>query len=205
MMFRVEKTRKKEEEMMKIESPIEKTKFMWSLFYSPIPQTEFTTKPSLNRENKFNYFAYVTSPLRRYSDLLSHFQLKSFLKRSPLPFSFKQVETISSSLQKITKSSSLLQKNSYLLSTFYFLESNPSHIYSAFLINRSASSSLDSSGFDSSSNTFKKGYVHSLVLFELNFVIPWVTPKSIPLGQIFHVRCTSVDPLWHKATFECLD
>eukprot|EP01023_Acetabularia_acetabulum_P004883 TRINITY_DN12049_c0_g1_i7.p1 TRINITY_DN12049_c0_g1~~TRINITY_DN12049_c0_g1_i7.p1 ORF type:complete len:605 (-),score=100.80 TRINITY_DN12049_c0_g1_i7:774-2588(-) len=41
-----------------------------------------------------NHYVQVSSPIRRYGDILTHFQIKSFLSGRPLPFSIPQVKEI---------------------------------------------------------------------------------------------------------------
>jgi exoribonuclease-2 len=42
----------------------------------------------------FNAYARASSPIRRYSDILVHYQIKAHLRGDPLPFSFEDMQTV---------------------------------------------------------------------------------------------------------------
>lgn len=50
-------------------------------------RSEIGTTPSRHATLGLNGYSQVTSPIRRYTDLLAHFQIKAHLRGDPLPFS----------------------------------------------------------------------------------------------------------------------
>jgi len=49
--------------------------------------SHFTSKPKPHEGLGLQHYVQVTSPLRRYVDLATHYQLKAFLRGDPLPYS----------------------------------------------------------------------------------------------------------------------
>ncbi len=66
-----------------------------------MPRSEISTIPSRHASLGLDTYTQVTSPIRRYTDLLTHFQLKAHLRGDPLPFSTEQVQQI---LYSVTQS-----------------------------------------------------------------------------------------------------
>ncbi|NEP62079.1 MAG: VacB/RNase II family 3'-5' exoribonuclease [Symploca sp. SIO2G7] len=52
-----------------------------------MPRSEMSTSPARHATLGLDYYSQVTSPIRRYTDLLAHFQLKAHLRGESLPFS----------------------------------------------------------------------------------------------------------------------
>lgn len=52
-----------------------------------MPRSEMGITPARHATLGLNYYSQVTSPIRRYTDLLAHFQLKAHLRGDSLPFS----------------------------------------------------------------------------------------------------------------------
>ncbi|MEM9805206.1 MAG: ribonuclease R family protein [Cyanobacteria bacterium P01_D01_bin.56] len=52
-----------------------------------MPRSEMGINPARHATLGLDYYSQVTSPIRRYTDLLAHFQLKAHLRGDTLPFS----------------------------------------------------------------------------------------------------------------------
>lgn len=63
-----------------------------------MPRSEMATTPSRHAGLGLNTYSQVTSPIRRYTDLLSHFQIKAHLRGDALPFSVEQLQEIMQTL-----------------------------------------------------------------------------------------------------------
>ncbi len=57
-----------------------------------MPKSEMTTTPARHASLALNAYVQVTSPIRRYTDLLAHFQIKAHLRGDPLPFDENQLQ-----------------------------------------------------------------------------------------------------------------
>ena len=71
-----------------------------------MPKSEMSITPVRHAGLGLNTYTQATSPIRRYSDLLTHFQLKAHLRGEILPFSAEQLKevmmTVTSTTQEVT-------------------------------------------------------------------------------------------------------
>jgi exoribonuclease II len=56
-----------------------------------MPKSEMSTTPARHAGLALNTYCQVTSPIRRYTDLLAHFQIKAHLRGDALPFTAEQL------------------------------------------------------------------------------------------------------------------
>ena len=59
-----------------------------------MPRSEMSITPTRHASLGLEAYTQVTSPIRRYTDLLAHFQLKAHLRGQSLPFSSEQMQEI---------------------------------------------------------------------------------------------------------------
>ena len=59
-----------------------------------MPRSEMATTPSRHASLGLDTYSQVTSPIRRYTDLLSHFQIKAHLRGDALPLTVEQLQEI---------------------------------------------------------------------------------------------------------------
>jgi exoribonuclease-2 len=59
-----------------------------------MPRSEVGTTPNRHASLGLDTYTQVTSPIRRYTDLLAHFQIKAHLRGEKLPFSQEEVQQI---------------------------------------------------------------------------------------------------------------
>ena len=59
-----------------------------------MPKSEMSTSPSRHAGLGLNTYSQVTSPIRRYTDLIAHFQIKAHLRGDELPFTVERLQEI---------------------------------------------------------------------------------------------------------------
>jgi exoribonuclease II len=59
-----------------------------------MPRSEMSTTPSRHAGLGLNTYSQVTSPIRRYTDLIAHFQIKAHLRGDELPFTIERLQEI---------------------------------------------------------------------------------------------------------------
>jgi exoribonuclease II len=59
-----------------------------------MPRSEMATTPSRHASLGLNTYSQVTSPIRRYTDLLTHFQIKAHLRGDERPFTVERLQEI---------------------------------------------------------------------------------------------------------------
>jgi len=75
-----------------------------------MPRSEMSTTPAPHAGLGLQVYTQVTSPIRRYIDLLSHFQLKAYLRGDECPFSAEQVQEIAYSASAATYEATLVER-----------------------------------------------------------------------------------------------
>ena len=59
-----------------------------------MPRSEMSTSPSRHAGLGLNTYSQVTSPIRRYTDLIAHFQIKAHLRGDQLPFTVERLQEV---------------------------------------------------------------------------------------------------------------
>lgn len=67
-----------------------------------MPRSEVSLTPARHASLALETYTQVTSPIRRYSDLLAHFQIKAHLRGEPLPFAPEQMQDLILSLGSVS-------------------------------------------------------------------------------------------------------
>jgi exoribonuclease-2 len=77
-----------------------------------MPRSEMGTTPMRHAGLGLETYAQVTSPIRRYIDLMNHFQLKAFLRDEPFPFTPEQLQEIVQGVTTAVKEASWVERQS---------------------------------------------------------------------------------------------
>jgi exoribonuclease II len=99
-----------------------------------MPKSEMSVSPVRHASLGLDYYAQVTSPIRRYSDLLAHFQLKAHLRGDVLPFSEVEVEHITTSILSTVQESNFLERQTNRYWTLEFLRRNSEEIWTSMML-----------------------------------------------------------------------
>jgi exoribonuclease II len=75
-----------------------------------MPRSEMGITPSRHSGLGLELYTQVTSPIRRYSDLLAHFQIKAHLRGEELPFSPQKVQEIMQSVSAAAYEATLVER-----------------------------------------------------------------------------------------------
>lgn len=75
-----------------------------------MPRSEMGITPSRHSGLGLEMYIQVTSPIRRYSDLLAHFQIKAHLRGEDLPFSAPQIQEIMQSVSTAAYEATLVER-----------------------------------------------------------------------------------------------
>lgn len=99
-----------------------------------MPKSEMSVSPVRHASLGLDYYAQVTSPIRRYSDLLAHFQLKAHLRGDDLPFSEVDVEHITTGILSTVQESNFLERQTNRYWSLEFLRRNSDEIWTAMML-----------------------------------------------------------------------
>lgn len=123
-------------------------------------------------------YSQVTSPIRRYSDMLAHFQIKAHISDRPLPFT---IESINESLEMIDSA----------IYEALILERQTTRYWSLEYLRRNADTVWRSLLLDWLREVDKLGLV---LLEDIGLKLPMKMNRTINVGESFTLKVSDVDP-----------
>ncbi|MDB9520145.1 ribonuclease R [Roseofilum reptotaenium CS-1145] len=75
-----------------------------------MPRSEMSITPARHASLGLDFYTQVTSPIRRYMDLLTHFQLKAHLRGDPLPFSEAKLQELMAAIAPSTQEANWVER-----------------------------------------------------------------------------------------------
>ncbi len=99
-----------------------------------MPRSELSITPARHASLGLDMYAQVTSPIRRYSDLLVHFQIKAQLRGAPLPFSIEAVKELMLAISAAAYEAVLVERQTNRYWGLEFLRRNSDEIWDALML-----------------------------------------------------------------------
>lgn len=99
-----------------------------------MPRSEVGINPARHSSLGLNTYTQVTSPIRRYTDLLAHFQLKASLRGDPLPFSGEKMQEILYSVTDSVKEASSVERQTNRYWSLEYLRRQPEKIWQVLVL-----------------------------------------------------------------------
>ncbi|MFB6277130.1 MAG: ribonuclease catalytic domain-containing protein [Halothece sp.] len=143
-----------------------------------MPRSEMSTTPGRHAGLGLNVYTQVTSPIRRYVDLLSHFQLKAYLRGEACPFSNEEVQEIAYSAAAATYEATLVERQTKRYWALEFLRRNGDQRWNALVLRWLREE--DNLGI--------------ILLEDLGLELPHRFQTSVQLGDRVEVEVTVADP-----------
>ncbi len=123
-------------------------------------------------------YAQVTSPIRRYSDLLAHWQIKAFLKNEPLPFTAEMLTAILQAIDPAIWDANQVEKQSVRYWSLEYLRRNKDVVWEALML-----------------DWLRENEKLALVLIEdLGLKLPMRITRQIQVGDNLLIKTGEVDP-----------
>jgi exoribonuclease-2 len=123
-------------------------------------------------------YAQVTSPIRRYSDLLAHWQIKAFLKNEPLPFTAEMLTAILQAIEPAIWDANQVEKQSVRYWSLEYLRRNKDVVWEALML-----------------DWLRENEKLALVLIEdLGLKLPMRITRQIQVGDNLRIKTGEVDP-----------
>ncbi|QDZ40523.1 VacB/RNase II family 3'-5' exoribonuclease [Euhalothece natronophila Z-M001] len=101
---------------------------------SCMPRSEMSTTPSSHAGLGLDVYAQVTSPIRRYVDLLAHFQLKAFLRGDSCPFSAEEMQEMAYSAASGAYEATLVERQTRRYWALEYLRRNSDQRWNALVL-----------------------------------------------------------------------
>jgi exoribonuclease II len=123
-------------------------------------------------------YAQVTSPIRRYSDLLAHWQIKAFLREEPLPFTAEMLTAILQAIDPAIWDANQVEKQSVRYWSLEYLRRNKDVVWEALML-----------------DWLRENEKLALVLIEdLGLKLPMRITRQIQVGDNLRIKTGEVDP-----------
>ncbi len=143
-----------------------------------MPKSEVSTTPNRHASLGLDRYCQVTSPIRRYADLIAHFQLKAHLRGDPLPFSEADLNTLLASITTIAQEASWVERQTNRYWSLEFLRRHADQVWSALIL-----------------RWLRDNDNLALILLEdLGLELVMRLPTSLRLGDRIGVKVASVNP-----------
>ena len=143
-----------------------------------MPRSEMGTTPGRHAGLGLNVYTQVTSPIRRYVDLLSHFQLKAYLRGDACPFSHEEVQEIAYSAAAATYEATLVERQTKRYWALEFLRRHGNQRWNALVLRWLREE--DNLGI--------------ILLEDLGLELPHRFQTNVQLGDRVEVEVTVADP-----------
>jgi exoribonuclease-2 len=99
-----------------------------------MPRSEMSITPARHASLGLETYTQVTSPIRRYTDLLTHFQLKAHLRGEPLPFSAEEVQELTMTLSSTVQEAVSVERQTNRYWGLEFLRRSPDEVWHALML-----------------------------------------------------------------------
>ena len=145
-----------------------------------MPRSEMGINPVRHASLGLDSYIQVTSPIRRYTDLLAHFQIKAHLRGDELPFSSEELQEILFSVVTSSKEAVLVERQTNRYWSLEYLRRNADEVWQGMVLRWLREDE-------------KLGV---LLLEELGLELPHRFERAVTLGDRLEVKVSQADP--HK-------
>jgi exoribonuclease-2 len=99
-----------------------------------MPRSEVGITPLRHASLGLDTYTQVTSPIRRYTDLLAHFQIKAHLQGETLPFDTEQMRELLQTVSATAYESTLVERQTNRYWGLEYLRQHPGEIWQALML-----------------------------------------------------------------------
>ncbi|WP_413198553.1 ribonuclease catalytic domain-containing protein [Nostoc piscinale] len=143
-----------------------------------MPKSEMSITPLRHAGLGLDTYTQATSPIRRYSDLLTHFQLKAHLRGEVLPFSADQLKEVMMTVSTITQEVTMVERQTNRYWALEYLRRHPEQVWSVTVL-----------------MWLREDSNLALILLEdLGLQLPMAFRRSVTLGEQLLVKVSIADP-----------
>ena len=99
-----------------------------------MPRSEVGTLPSRHASLGLDTYSQVTSPIRRYTDLIAHFQIKAHLRGAPLPFTEAELKALIASVTAVAQEATLVERQTNRYWSLEYLRCHRDQVWHALML-----------------------------------------------------------------------
>lgn len=143
-----------------------------------MPKSEMSITPVRHAGLGLNTYTQATSPIRRYSDLLTHFQLKAHLRGDVPPFSAEQLKEVMMTVTSTTQEVTMVERQTNRYWALEYLRRHPDKVWDVTVL-----------------MWLREDSNLGLILLEdLGLQFPMFFKRSVGLGEQLLVKVAHADP-----------
>ena len=151
-----------------------------------MPKSEMSITPLRHAGLGLDTYTQATSPIRRYSDLLTHFQLKAHLRGETPPFSAEQLKEVMMSVITTTQEVTMVERQTNRYWALEYLRRHVGNIWQVTVL-----------------MWLREDSNLALILIEeLGLQLPMFFKRVVSLGEQVSVKVTLADPQKDIIQFE---
>ncbi len=151
-----------------------------------MPRSETSMTPTRHASLGLDSYVQVTSPIRRYTDLLAHFQIKAHLQNLPLPFSKEELQEIVYSVTGSAYEATLVERQTNRYWGLEYLRRNGQCIWQVLVL-----------------RWLREDENLGLILLEdLGMELAHRFDRPVKLGERLEMRVTRADPHRDEVRFQ---
>lgn len=143
-----------------------------------MPKSEMSITPIRHAGLGLELYTQVTSPIRRYTDLLAHFQIKAHRRGDPLPFTAQQLSETMLSVTSAANEATLVERQTNRYWGLEYLRRNTDQVWQALVLRWLREQ--DNEGL--------------ILLEELGLELKMRFRRSVSLGERLDVKVSHADP-----------
>ena len=143
-----------------------------------MPRSEISTTPSRHASLGLESYIQVTSPIRRYTDLLAHFQIKAHLRNESLPFSAEDLQEIIYSVANSAYEATLVERQTNRYWGLEYLRRNSDRAWGVLVLRWLR----------------EEDRLGIILLEDLGLELPHRFERPVTLGDRLEVKVTRADP-----------
>jgi exoribonuclease II len=143
-----------------------------------MPKSEMSINPLRHAGLGLDTYTQATSPIRRYSDLLTHFQLKAHLRGEVLPFTADELKEVMMTVTAITQELTMVERQTNRYWALEYLRRHPQQVWQVTVL-----------------MWLREDSNLGLILLEdLGLQLPMSFKRSVNLGEQISVKVSHADP-----------
>ena len=99
-----------------------------------MPRSEMSITPARHASLGLDTYTQVTSPIRRYTDLMAHFQIKAHLRGEPLPFANEEMKELLMSVSAVAQEAASVERQTNRYWGLEYLRRHTHEVWQALVL-----------------------------------------------------------------------
>lgn len=143
-----------------------------------MPRSEMSINPTRHAGLGLDTYTQATSPIRRYTDLLTHFQIKAHLRGDDLPFSAEELKEIMFSVTASAYEATMVERQTNRYWALEYLRRNADQVWQVLVLRWLR----------------EDEYLGLILLEELGLELPHRFRRTVALGDRLEMQVSRSDP-----------